>query len=96
MSNDEIEKVEKVEKNEKNEKNEKTHSSAFVNLLIRALDDNKLRADLAADVEVALKSVDLGDELSKDEVAELRAIFTAVTPGHIRHETYACPYRGYS
>ncbi|MCA9663026.1 MAG: hypothetical protein KC486_32120 [Myxococcales bacterium] len=83
-------------KKEDNEKAQKTHSSAFVNLLIRALDDNKLRAELAADVEAALKGVDLGGALTKDEVAELRAIFTAIAPGHVHHDTYACPYRGYS
>lgn len=75
---------------------EKTHSSAFVNLLIRALDDHKLRANLANDVESTLKGVDLGGELTKDEMVELRAIFSAVAAGHVQHETYACPYRGYS
>lgn len=85
----------KKDKTEK-EKTEKTHSSAFVNLLIRALDDNKLRANLANDVEAALKGVDLGGELRKDEIAELRSVFTAIAAGHVQHETYACPYRGYS
>ncbi len=74
----------------------KSHSTTFVNLLIRALDDKDLRKNLAENVGKAVEGIDLGGKLTEQEVDQLGKIFEAVAPGRVEAETYACPYRGYA
>jgi hypothetical protein len=70
--------------------------SALSEILLRALDDQSLRQSLQTDLDSAVRTMQLDEKLSVEELAQLRMVFCEGIPGPEETETYECSYRGYN
>jgi len=74
-----------------------SHSNTFVNVLLCALSDGEFCKELNDDVVAALKKKKMGEDLSENELEDVKKIFEKdAVVGQARPTPPACPYRGYS
>jgi len=74
-----------------------SHSNAFVNVLLCALSDGEFCKELNDDVVAALKKKEMGEDLTENEMEDLKKIFEkdAVVGQARPAPPPGCGYRGY-